>query len=167
MWSGPRSSETDPYPGAQGILDLLVGEAVLLWGANTTSEPRGEREVATSGSSGRFEESFRRRVGGGGYPDGWNQARTKGIRALINRGLPAWGSRQGKGPWGEEKDVRPQAGGRTDGGARRPGVGQPPSPCRLVQWASVQGNRGPTTGVFAMRGSKTHSYEEPVRGAFR
>ena len=47
-----------------------------LWGANTTSEPGGEREVAASGSSGRFEESFRRRVGGGGYPDGWNQART-------------------------------------------------------------------------------------------
>ena len=41
------------------------------------------------------------------------------------------------------------------------------APCRLVQWASVQGNRRPTTGVFAMRGSKTHSYEEPVRGAFR
>mgnify|MGYP001817817697 CR=1 FL=1 len=27
-----------------------------LWGANTTSEPGGEREVAASGSSGRFEE---------------------------------------------------------------------------------------------------------------
>jgi len=63
--------------------------------------------VATSGSSGRFEESFRERVGGGGYADGWNQARTKAIPALINRGLPRMGKWTGKRAlgWGKGPHV--------------------------------------------------------------
>ena len=46
MWSGPRSSETDPYPGAQGILDLLVGEPVPRYQPGATGDGAGPRANA-------------------------------------------------------------------------------------------------------------------------
>ena len=65
------------------------------------------------------------------------------------------------------REIRQRAFGCDDDEARQPGQGLPPRPSRAAQQGADQGSRRATTGAFAMSGSRTHSYEEPVGGAGR